>query len=256
MILAVDCGNTHTVLGLINGTRNISQVFRIESNKKKTEFEYASEIERILEMLRIDPSGIEGVIISSVVPMLTDILKSALRLVTGKTALIVGAGIRTGLRIQIDDPGTVAGDLVTAAVAVKNEYPLPCFIIDMGTATTVTVVNQSGAYIGGVIMPGVMLSLNALTKETSLLPSIDLAPARKIIATSTQESMKAGILFGSAGALDGIIDRFIESVGEPASIVATGGPAATVCKVSRHSIIVDEHLLLKGLWYLWKNNQR
>lgn len=105
-------------------------------------------------------------------------------------------------------------------------------------------------------MPGVMLSLNALTKETSLLPSIDLAPARKIIATSTQESMKAGILYGSAGALDGIIDRFIESVGEPASIVATGGPAATVCKVSRHSIIVDEHLLLKGLWYLWKNNQR
>lgn len=259
MILAIDTGNTHTVIGCIDSNGEIVQIMRIESNPFKTEYEYAANMKLILELNNVNLRRIEGAVISSVVPPLTVVLKNAVKIITGIDALIVGAGIKTGLPIMIDDPGTIAADLVATAVAAKEYYPLPCIIIDMGTATTVTVVDQKGRFIGGAILPGVGLSLNALTTGTSLLPKIEIVPPNKVIATNTVECMKAGIIFGSAGAIDGVLDRFtdtLEATGdEEWSIVATGGLAGTICPCCRHKIIMDENLLLKGLHIIWEKNR-
>ena len=210
MILAIDTGNTHTVIGCMEIDGEIEHIMRIESNPYKTEYEYAANMKLILELNGVNLQKIEGAVISSVVPPLTVILKKAVKLITGVDALVVGAGVKTGLPIMIDDPGTIASDLVATAVAAKEYYPLPCIIIDMGTATTVTVVDQKGRYIGGAILPGVDLSMDALTRGTSLLPKIEIVPPNKVIATNTVECMKAGIIFGSAGAIDGVLDRFTE----------------------------------------------
>ena len=259
MILAIDTGNTHTVIGCISSEGEIIQINRIESNPNKTEDEYAAGIKIVLEMGSVDLRDLEGAVISSVVPPLTVVLKRAVKTITGIDALVIGAGIRTGLPIMLDDPGTIAADLVATAVAVKEHYPLPCIIIDMGTATTVTVVDQKGRYIGGAILPGVALSMNALTQGTSLLPNIEIIPPNKVIATNTVECMKAGIIFGAAGAIDGVLDRFTESLqatgDDEWSIVATGGLAGTICPYCRHSIILDPDLLLKGLYIIWEKNR-
>lgn len=257
MILAVDCGNTHTKIGCIDQGHVIEPIIRIETNRKKTMYEYASDIDQILNLTHIKDREIEGVIIACVVPTLADVLHDAMKLVTGQDAIIVGAGVKTGLKLQIDDPGTIAADLVSAAVAAKNLYPLPAIIINMGTATTVTVVNRQGAYIGGVILPGVVLSMNALAAGTSLLPSIDVAPSKKVISTQTMDAMRSGIIYGSAGALDGILERFENELGEQAtSIVATGGVSHLIIKHCHHDIELDEELLLKGLWHIWKLNKK
>ena len=225
MILAIDTGNTHTVIGCISSEGEILQIMRIETNPHKTEHEYAAGMKLILEMGGIDLKNVEGAVISSVVPPLTHVLRRAVKYITGIDALVVGAGIRTGLPIMLDDPGTIAADLVATAVAAKEHYPLPCIIIDMGTATTVTVVDQKGRYIGGAIIPGVSLSMDALTQGTSLLPKI----------------------------------RFTESLqatgDDEWSIVATGGLAGTICSHCRHNIIMDPDLLLKGLYILWEKNR-
>ena len=259
MILAIDTGNTQTVIGCISPDGEINHIVRMESNPNKTEHEYAASIKLILELNDINLRRIEGAVISSVVPPLTLVLRKAVKIVTGVDALVVGAGVKTGLPIMIDDPGTIAADLVATAVAAKEYYPLPCIIIDMGTATTVTVVDQTGRYISGAIMPGVGLSMNALTAGTSLLPKIEIVPPNKVIATNTVECMKAGIIFGAAGAIDGVLDRFTESLqatgDEEWSIVATGGLAGTIIQYCRNPMILDEHLLLKGLHIIWEKNR-
>ena len=260
MILAIDTGNTHTVIGCIHANGEIVEIMRIESNLYKTEYEYAASIKLVLELNGVDLSEIEGAVISSVVPPLTVVLKKAVKIVTGVDSLVLGAGVKTGLPIVIDDPGTIAADLVATAVAAKEYYPLPCIIIDMGTATTVTVVASKGRYIGGAIMPGVSLSMNALTAGTSLLPKIELTPPNKVIASNTVECMKSGIIYGAAGAIDGVLSRFTEALqaggDEEWSIVATGGVAGTICPCCRHDIILDDNLLLKGLHIIWEKNRR
>ena len=223
MILAIDTGNTHTVIGCISSEGEILQIMRIETNPHKTEHEYAAGMKLILEMGGIDLKNVEGAVISSVVPPLTHVLRRAVKYITGIDALVVGAGIRTGLPIMLDDPGTIAADLVAA------------------------------------IIPGVSLSMDALTQGTSLLPKIEITPPNKVIATNTIECMKAGIIFGAAGAIDGVLDRFTESLqatgDDEWSIVATGGLAGTICSHCRHNIIMDPDLLLKGLYILWEKNR-
>ena len=256
MILAIDCGNTHVSFGCAEDG-GVGTVCRIPTDRMETDMGYAVKIKQILELNEIDCQAFDGAIISCVVPPLTDVLVRAVRMVTKKDALVVGAGVKTGLHISINDPGTLASDLVAAAVAAKEEYPLPAVIVDMGTATTLTVVDEGGKYIGGAILPGVGISLDALAQETALLPRIELLPPRNVIATNTVDSMKAGIVYGTAGAIDGLLDRFAESLGkEPASIVATGGMSARICPYCRHTVTLDETLLLKGLYLIWKKNQK
>lgn len=257
MILAIDCGNTHVTFGCIGENGTTEPIFRIPTDRAETDFGYAAKIQQILTLYRLSPSDFEGAVISCVVPPLTSVLSRAVQLLTGHCALVVGAGVKTGLHIAINDPGTIASDLVAAAVAAKEEYPLPCIIIDMGTATTVTVVDEKARYIGGAILAGVGISQDALAEQTSLLPDIDLQPPRNAIAANTVDSMKSGMIYGTAGAIDGLLDRFSEELGrEPASIVATGGISPLICPHCRHAIKLDETLLMKGLWLIWKKNQK
>ena len=255
MLLAIDVGNTHIVLGCINDKLEVTQTMQMETKIQSTSHEYAVLMKEIFSLEKINPHKFAGVIISSVVPQINVVLTKAVLLVTGVEPFILGAGVKTGLNIRMDDPGTIAGDMVATAVAAKEEYPLPCIIIDMGTATTVTVVDKTGTYIGGCILPGSGIALDALTAKTSLLPSIDFVAPKKVIGTNTIDAMKGGIIFGSSGALDGIIDRFADELGEVGSIVATGGLGRIIAPHCRHEIIVDNRLLLKGLGYIFAKNQ-
>lgn len=255
MILAIDTGNTHTVLGCVDDRNEVVQTVQISTLIGGTAYEYAVKIRSILELADIDPAGFEGCIISSVVPLVTPVLVKAVKLITGLDSVVLGAGVKTGLDIRLDDPGTIAGDLVATAVAAKEEYPLPAIIIDMGTATTITVVDAAWSYLGGCIMPGTGISLEALTKETSLLPSIEFTAPKKVIGTNTIDCMKGGIVYGSAGALDGVIDRYTEQLGEVKTIVATGGLGRIIAPFCRHEIIIDNRLLLKGLGHIYRKNK-
>jgi type III pantothenate kinase len=231
--------------------------FRIPTDRTDTDYGYAVKIKQILLLQEIDLTDLNGAIVSCVIPSLTETLVRAVRIVTGEEALVVGAGIKTGLHLCINDPGTVASDLVAAAVAAKEEYPLPCIVIDMGTATTFTVVDAKGRYVGGAILPGVELSLNALSSGTALLPNVEITAPKSPIGTNTVDCMRAGIVYGAAGAVDGLLDRILEALDAPrVSIVATGGMSATLCPQCRHEMILDPTLLLKGLGVIWKKNQK
>ncbi len=257
MILAINVGNTHTVFGCVDKNRIVSNVLSILTDTKDTSFGYAAKMKQIFDLAGLLETPFEGAILSSVVPPVTETMKEAIKLLIGKEPLVVGAGVKTGLHICIDDPGTIASDLVATAVAVKEIYPLPCVIIDMGTATTLTCVNQDGKYIGGAILPGVKISLEALTDGTSLLPKIDISAPKKAIASSTVESMRSGIIYGAVGAIDGVLDRFASELGSCIkTIVSTGGLGKTICPYSRYNIIVDEKLLLKGLGIIYYKNQK
>ncbi|MBO5998985.1 MAG: type III pantothenate kinase [Lachnospiraceae bacterium] len=265
MILAIDTGNTHTVLGCLEKdpatgmtilpVHPVAEPFRITTDRTKTAFEYAAGIEQIVDLAGVDRHGFEGAVFSSVVPAVTGNISRAVELVTGLKPLIVGPGTKTGIRISIDDPGTIGADLAATAVAVRNLFPLPCAVIDMGTATTITVVDGDGSFIGGAILPGVNISMNALTAGTSLLHSVDLTPPKKPIGSNTIDCMKSGAIYGTAGQIDGIIDRFEESMGIPfASLTATGGISSVICPYCRHKITIDTDLLLKGLGIIWDKN--
>ncbi len=255
MILAVNVGNTHVVFGFVSESNSVDRMLKLPTDLNETYVGYATRIKQSLELIGADLDAVEGAILSSVVPPLTEVLKEAVLLLCRKDPLVVGAGIKTGLHILIDDPGSIAADLVAMAVAAKEYYPLPCVILDMGTATTVVCVNEAGKYIGGAIMPGVGISMEALYREASLLPRVELKKPRKIIASSTVDSMCSGILYGSAGSVDGILDRFTEELGKkPATIISTGGIAGILAPYCRHQWVEDEKLLLKGLGIIYYKN--
>ncbi len=256
MIFAVDTGNTHTVLGFVDDDMKIVKSYRLATDIKETDSGYAIKIDQIFKLSGITMDEIEGMIISSVAPSVTKSLKKALKLLSGKEPLVVGT-FSSGLDMSAIPGGMIAPDLEVAAVAAKSLYPLPCIIVDMGTATTITVVDKSGAYIGGAILPGAGTALNALVSGTSLLPDIDIVAPQKAIAVETTTSMQSGLVYGSAGAIDGIIDHFIEEMEEPpASIVCTGGLGKLIGRHCRHDMILDDDLLLKGLFLLFKSFQK
>lgn len=256
MILAIDVGNTNIVLGLIENGEISSVAPRITTDLHKTDYEYAIAIENVLDFVGVDATEAEGAIISSVVWPLTSILQSAVRMLTGKTAMVVGAGLKTGLNIAIDDPGTVGADLVVGAVAGLALAQPPLILVDMGTATTITVVEEGNKFVGGAILPGLRLSMEALSSGTSQLPNVSLEPPKKCISTNTVECMQSGAIFGSAAMLDGMIDRMEAELGRSAAVIATGGLAGCVTPYCRHEIRYEPDLLLKGLAVLWEKNRK
>ncbi len=256
MILAIDIGNTNIVLGLIEDGKIHSVAPRLTTDLHKTDYEYAVAIENVLDFVGVDATEAEGAIISSVVWPLTSILQSAVRMLTGKTAFIVGAGLKTGLNIAIDDPGTVGADLVVGAVGALSLAAPPMIIIDMGTATTITVVGEGNRFMGGAILPGLRLSMEALSGGTSLLPNISLDAPSKCISTNTVECMQSGAIFGSAAMLDGMIERMEAELGRSATVIATGGLAGRVIPLCKREIIYEPDLLLKGLAVLWEKNRK
>lgn len=256
MLLAIDIGNSNVVIGCLNSQNETTALFRMVTDLKKTEDEYAAGMQTILRHNGIDCAGFEGAIICSVVPPLTELFRTAVQKLTGCHALVVGTGIKTGLNIQIEDPSTLGSDLVAAAVAAINALPLPAIIIDMGTATTMTVVDEGNRFIGGAIIPGMALSMNALSGGTSLLHKVPLEAPKKSISSTTSECMQSGAVYGNAALLDGMIDRFEAELGKKATVVATGGIAGKVIPHCRHQIVYDEDLLLKGLGIIYRKNVR
>ena len=209
MILAIDIGNTNIVVGCIDEEK-IYFTERLSTVRTKTELEYAVDLKTVLDIYHIKRTDIEGCIISSVVPQITGIAKLAAEKILKKEVMVLGPGVKTGLNIVMDNPGQLGADLVADAVAGLASYPVPLVVIDMGTATTISVVNSKKQYIGGMIMPGVRISLDALTARASQLSGISIDAPRHIIGKNTIECMKSGVLYSNAAALDGIIDRIEE----------------------------------------------
>lgn len=253
MILAVDIGNTNIVIGCCDDNK-ILFIERLSTKHSDTELEYAIAFKNVLELYGICAEEICGGIISSVVPALTNVIKNSIYKIIDKDVMVVGPGIKTGLSILIDNPAQLGSDLVVDAVAGINEYPLPLIIIDMGTATTVSVVDEDERYLGTMIIPGMGVSLDSLVSRTSQLSKINLDSPKNIIGKNTVEAMKSGILYSNASAIDGIIDRIQEEIGKKATVVATGGLAGSVVPLCKREIILDDELLLKGLMIIYNKN--
>ena len=254
MILAIDIGNTNIVVGCIDEEK-IYFTERLSTVRTKTELEYAVDLKTVLDIYHIKRTDIEGCIISSVVPQITGIAKLAAEKILKKEVMVLGPGVKTGLNIVMDNPGQLGADLVADAVAGLASYPVPLVVIDIGTATTISVVNSKKQYIGGMIMPGVRISLDALTARASQLSWISIDAPRHIIGKNTIECMKSGVLYSNAAALDGIIDRIEEELGEKTTVIATGGLAKKIVPHCRKEIILDEELLLKGLMLIYRKNK-
>ncbi len=255
MILALDMGNTNVVAGCLGEDDRIFFTERFATDLNKTELEYAVVIKTILELHGINRDEIEGAIIASVVPPVTHIIKSALRKLLKCEPLVVGAGLKTGLNIHLDDPSTLGADLVVDSVAAMNIYGTPSIVIDMGTATTMTVLNKDDTYIGGAIFPGLNVSVEALAAGTSLLPRVSLGAPKKQIATNTMDAIKSGIIYGEASRIDGMIDRFEKELGYNTKVIATGGLASVIIPHCSHEVIIDPDLMLKGLKMIYDKNR-
>ena len=189
------------------------------------------------------------------VPQVTELCRSAAEKVIKKPVKVVGPGVKTGLNIKLDDPATAGSDLVVVAVAALNEYTCPQIVIDMGTATTMSVLDQKGSFIGGVILPGLRTSLDALVSNAAQLSQTSLTAPKKVIGKNTLDCMKGGMIYGNAASIDGMIDGMVEELGCNCTIVATGGLAIAVIPHCRHDIIIDENLLLKGLQIIYEKNR-
>ena len=252
MIFAIDVGNTNIVIGCCEGGDILFRE-RLSTNHTATDLEYAAIFKTAFEMNAVDMKKLTGCIISSVVPAVTRSVKLAAEKLTGTKALVVGPGIKTGLSIKIDNPAQLGSDLVVDAVAGIANYPTPLIIIDMGTATTVSVIGASKDYLGGMILPGVSVSHDSLVSRTSQLRKVALEPPKKLIGTETVECLKSGMIYGNAGALDGIIDRVRDELGE-CTVVATGGLAGVIIPYCRNKVILDDDLLLKGLVEIYRKN--
>lgn len=253
MILAIDIGNTNIVIGCFEENR-IVFTERLSTNHKATELEYAINFKNVLEIYGITTDKIDGGIISSVVPSLTNIIKKAIGKLTENKILSVGPGVKTGLNILMDNPAAVGADLVVGAVAATNEYEAPIIMFDMGTATTISAIDENKNYIGTIIIPGLEVSLNSLVGGTSQLPKISLEPPKNILGTNTVDSMKSGILYSTACSIDGMIERIEEEMGKVKTVIATGGLAPTIIPLCKKNIILDDELLLKGLMIIYNKN--
>ena len=255
MILAIDVGNTNIVLGCIEDGE-ILHIVRLHTDANQTDAEHAVKLKQLFDLYGVDAAAFEGAIYSSVVPPINRAMLAAVKAVTGIDCMVVGPGIKTGLNLRVDDPGTVAGDLVVGAVAAIQCYGAPALVMDLGTATTITVIDRDNGFRGGAIMPGVKLGMAALASGTSLLPDISIAAPKKVIGTNTVDCMRSAAVYGTAAALDGMIERMEEELGYPCRHIATGGLAQAIVSCCRHEIVCDDDLLLKGLWVLWEKNRK
>lgn len=255
MLLAIDVGNSNIVVGVYDKDE-LCFISRLTSNQQKTSDEMAIELESILSIHNIRTSSITGAIISSVVPLITASLVVAVKLLTGRKPLVVGPGMKTGINIGIDNPAQLGSDILVDSVAAAALYPKPIIVADLGTATTMTVINSKNTIIGGAIMAGVKTSLNALTDNTALLQQVSIEAPKKSIGSNTVECMKSGAVLGSACMIDGMIDRFNEELGEECYVVATGGLSEIIAKHTKHKILCNPNLLLQGLYILYKKNEK
>ena len=254
MLLTVDIGNTNITLGIFDEER-LSATARLATVTDKTADQYAVEIREVLSLHGATIDHIDGAIISSVVPSVGSAIEHAVTLLCGVTPLVLGPGVKTGLNIRIDNPAQLGADLAAGAAGALGKYPLPCIIIDMGTATTLTVLDRNGSFLGGAIAAGVRLTLQALAGGTAALPLLHPAAPKAAIGSNTIDCMQSGIVYGTAAMLDGMIERMEEELGEKTTVIATGGLAPQIICHCRKTITYDEHLLLDGLYRIYQKNR-
>ena len=253
MILAIDIGNSNIVLGGVEGEKVLFEA-RLQTDTTKTSDQYCVELKILLEAYGISTQTIEGGIIASVVPRVLNSMQTAVRKLTGKKCLVVGPGLKTGLDIRLENPDQTGADLVAGCVAALREYKAPMIVIDMGTATTMTVLNAQGALVGGCICPGIKISMDALTERTALLPGLQLDQPKRVIGRNTIDCMRSGIMLGNACLLDGMVERMEQELGCKTTVVITGGIAKFVAPLCKREMIYDKDLLMKGLTYLYREN--
>ena len=255
MIIAVDIGNSNIVIGGIQNDHILFEA-RLRTDATKTSDEYSIDLKMIFDIHHLELAQIEGSIIASVVPQVLNSIKTALWKLTGKTSLVVGPGVKTGLNIKVENPNQTGADLVVGCVAAMREQKPPLIVVDMGTATTMVVVDGSGAFIGGCICPGVKISLDALTQRTALLPGLQLDQPKHAIGRNTVECIRSGIMLGTACMIDGMIARMEEELGCKTTVIATGGIAQFIVPLCRREMRYEKNLILKGLAHIYRENTR
>ena len=253
LLLVIDIGNTNIKFGLFKG-EELVMLARISSDRTKTSDEFAAEIHSVFGVYGFSKEDINGCIISSVVPQILRTVKEAIITTMGVTPLVVGPGLKTGLNIKIDNPASTGADLVTGCVAALTLYGAPSIVISLGTATTIIVLDKSGAMIGGAIAPGVGISMHALSDRCALLPSAAFDAPSKVIGRNTDECIRSGVVLGNASMLDGMIDRINEELGTECTVIATGGIARDIIPSCRHKIVLRDDLMLQGLRIIYEKN--
>ena len=253
MILAIDIGNSNIVIG---GVRDNEIVFeaRLRTETTKTSDQYCVDLKILLDVYGVNRGDIEGSIIASVVPQVLNSMQTAVKKLIGKQSMVVGPGLKTGLNIRLENPGQTGADLVVGCVAALKAYKPPLIVVDMGTATTMVVLDETGALVGGSISPGIKISMDALTDRTALLPGLQLDQPKRVIGRNTIDCMRSGIMYGAAAMLDGMIARMEEELGCQTTVVATGGISKFVLPLCKREIIYDKDLLIKGLVALYQDN--
>ena len=255
MILTIDIGNSNIVIGGVEGEQIVFEA-RLRTEVTKTSDQYCVDLKILMDVHGVNTAEVEGAIIASVVPQVLNSFQTAVKKLTGKTALVVGPGLKTGLNILLENPSQTGADLVVGCVAALREHKPPMIVVDMGTATTMVVLDKNGALIGGCICPGVKISMDALTERTALLPGLQLDQPKKAIGRNTIDCMRSGIMMGTACMLDGMVERMEEELGAKATVVITGGIARFVVPMCRKDMIYDKDLLLKGLAALYRENRK
>lgn len=255
MILVVDIGNTNIVLGIYQN-RELAYHFRLSTTRQSTIDEYGVMIFNLFRMSDISVKDIEGVIISSVVPPLVNVFEEMCQKFLHKTPLVVGPGIKTGLNLRYENPREIGADRIVNAVAAVNQYKGPLVVVDFGTATTFDCIDDKGNYLGGAIVPGIGIATEALYQRASKLPRIELEKPKKVIGRNTIHAMQAGIIFGYAGQVDGIVERIkLEMEAPDLKVVATGGLAELIASETRCIQEINSMLTLEGLRLIYERNQ-
>lgn len=254
MILVVDVGNTNIVLGLYE-EKQLLHHWRLSTNRSSTTDEYGMMIYNLFQHAGIELDQVEGVIISSVVPPLMFVLEQLCSKYLKKSPLVVGPGIKTGLNVRYENPREVGADRIVNAVAAIELYGAPCIIVDFGTATTFDYIDESGQYVGGAVAPGIGISTEALYQRAAKLPRIELVKPKSVVGRNTVASMQAGIIYGFAGQVDGIVGRIREEHSKNAKVIATGEMAQLIASESRTIETVNPLLTLQGLQMVYERNQ-
>ena len=258
MLLAFDIGNTNIVIGAFDGEHLLNH-WRITSDRQKTYDEYGLLLDQLFQSSGLKRTDVDDIIISSVVPNLTDVFRTMCERYFELEPLVVGNGLKTGMSIRYDNPKEIGADRIVNAVAAIEQYGAPLIILDFGTATTFCVVNEKKEYLGGAIAPGIGISLNALVEKTAQLPKVEMTVPDKVIGKTTVSAIQSGLLYGYCGLVDGMVHRIIAELGcaqEDVTVVATGGLAEVIHEHSETIGQVDQMLTLKGLLTIYKRNEK
>jgi type III pantothenate kinase len=253
-LLAIDIGNTNLAIGFFQNGK-LTEHWRLSTDHKRMQDEYGLQFLGVLDHAGIDTASISGLVISSVVPPLTDKVAQACTKYLGLSPLIVQSDLKLNVKIGYDDPGAVGADRIADAVAASALFSLPACVIDFGTATTFNAIDKNGLYLGGAILPGIGLSAEALFERTAKLPSIELAAPPSVIGTNTRHAMQSGLIYGYVALVEGMVTKFKEILGKNTIVIATGGHVHLICQHTDVIAHIEPWLTLDGLRIIWEMNR-